>query len=167
MNSGWGIRTLSSKEIRYNPVSYHNGSVWPHDNAMIMAGMSKYGLKEELTTLAESYFNTFPKLPAERPPELYCGFPREYPDGPFSYPTSCRIQSWSVASFFLAIQSIANIGFNGRPTDHFYDTALPKCINSLTINNIYYHDMPDSLGSIEIDRSRGSKIRMLPVSELL
>jgi glycogen debranching enzyme len=151
--SGWGIRTLSAKESRFNPVSYHNGSVWPHDNAIIMAGFAKYGLRKELSSLAGSYFSTLPKLPSERPPELYCGFTKEESDSPLSYPTSCRIQSWSVASIFLVIQSIANLGFDAKPTEYFEKSSLPYSLNKLTINNISSQHTQGSHGRIEIDRS--------------
>lgn len=154
--SGWGIRTLSAKEIRFNPVSYHNGSVWPHDNAIIMAGFAKYGLTKELSSLANSYFSTLPKLPSERPPELYCGFTKEESDSPLSYPTSCRIQSWSVASIFLVIQSIANLGFDAKPTKHFINNSLPYSLKRLTINNISSQRTQGSHGRIEIDRSISS-----------
>ncbi len=113
MFSGWGIRTLGAKEVRYNPVSYHNGSVWPHDNGLILAGFSKYGLKEELSLLAQSYFEALSSLPSERPPELFCGFEKSaVSEGPLSYPTSCRIQAWSIASFFLVIQALASLDLN-------------------------------------------------------
>ena len=114
MFSGWGIRTLGTKEVRYNPVSYHNGSIWPHDNAVILAGFSRYNLERELSILADAYFRTLSFLPSERPPELYCGFEKgSSSEGPLSYPTSCRIQAWSVASIFLAIQAIASMDFDG------------------------------------------------------
>ncbi len=138
MFSGWGIRTLGTREVRYNPVSYHNGSIWPHDNAMILAGFSRYDLGEELSVLAGAYFNTLSFLPSERPPELYCGFEKgSGTEGPLSYPTSCRIQAWSVASLFLAIQSIAAMDFDTSPRhdiNHFAG-EIPS-IGSLKIENI-------------------------------
>ena len=138
MFSGWGIRTLGTKEVRYNPVSYHNGSIWPHDNAIILAGFSRYNLERELSILAEAYFKTLSFLPAERPPELYCGFEKE-PDseGPLSYPTSCRIQAWSVASIFLAIQAIASLDFDAsaRFTVSHYAQRVPS-LRSLQIQDM-------------------------------
>jgi len=166
MFSGWGIRTLSSKEKRYNPVSYHNGSVWPHDNAIIMAGFSKYGLNKELSILAQAYFNTLPNFPAERPPELYCGFSKEDIEGPLSYPTSCRIQSWSVASFFMTVQSIANLWFDGIPTPHFKNAILPSEINKLLINNIPYHYLSSQKGIIEINRIEGKTYRNFLIEDI-
>lgn len=134
--SGWGIRTLGSGEVRYNPASYHNGSVWPHDNAMIMAGLSRYGLDKELAVLSGAYFDSLSMFPAERPPELYCGFPREAAGGLLSYPTSCRIQAWSVASFFLCIQSLARLDFSGEPFPGSLDAHLPSNLESLEISGI-------------------------------
>jgi len=139
MFSGWGVRTLGTGEVRYNPVSYHNGSIWPHDNAMILSGFSRYDMAEELSVLAGAYFNTLSFLPSERPPELYCGFEKGAgTEGPFSYPTSCRIQAWSVASFFLAIQAVAGMNFDTSPKYeiHHFSGRIPS-LGSLRIENIF------------------------------
>ncbi len=138
MFSGWGIRTLGSREIRYNPVSYHNGSVWPHDNAIILAGFSRYNLERELSILADAYFRTLSYLPFQRPPELYCGFDKgPSSEGPLSYPTSCRIQAWSVASVFLAIQAVASMDFDTstRFDINHYAQRIPA-LGSLRIENL-------------------------------
>ena len=107
MFSGFGIRTIGSNEIRYNPVSYHNGSVWPHDNALIIEGLRKYGMVREAKRLTEAFLSTLSMFPGERPPELYCGFPKEgAASTPLPYPTSCRIQAWSVSSVFMVLHSL-------------------------------------------------------------
>ncbi len=111
MFSGFGIRTIGSNEIRYNPVSYHNGSVWPHDNALIIEGLRKYGMVKEARRLADAYLSTISLFPGERPPELYCGFDKENPASiPLPYPTSCRIQAWSVSSVLMVIHSLQSMG---------------------------------------------------------
>ena len=110
MFSGFGIRTVGINEIRYNPVSYHNGSVWPHDNALIIEGLRRYGMKNEAKRLANAYLSTLSSFPGERPPELYCGFAKESTaTTPLPYPTSCRIQAWSVSSVFLVLHSLQSM----------------------------------------------------------
>ena len=110
MFSGFGIRTIGINEIRYNPVSYHNGSVWPHDNALIIEGLRRYGMKNKAKRLANAYLSTLASFPGERPPELYCVFAKESTaTTPLPYPTSCRIQAWSVSSVFLVLHSLQEI----------------------------------------------------------
>ncbi|MGC8528988.1 MAG: glycogen debranching N-terminal domain-containing protein [Leptospirillia bacterium] len=110
MFSGYGIRTIGSNEIRYNPVSYHNGSIWPHDNALIIQGLKRYGLIAEAKQLADAYLSALSLFPGERPPELYCGFSKDNTtSGPLPYPTSCRIQAWSVTSFFMVLQVLQSM----------------------------------------------------------
>ncbi len=104
--SGWGIRTLGRNEVRYNPVSYHNGSIWPHDNGLIMAGLARYGLTHHLKRLSEGYLDGISHFKDFRMPELICGFGRDGDFGPVLYPTSCSPQTWSVASLFLMIKSL-------------------------------------------------------------
>ena len=113
MFSGWGIRTLSNREQRYNPMSYHNGSVWPHDNAMAAWGLAAaertYGAVKIMTGL----FDAAAGLNNESLPELFCGFSREPSLGPVPYPVACHPQAWSAASVFLLIQSILGIEVRG------------------------------------------------------
>jgi len=87
--SGWGVRTLASTEPRYNPMSYHNGSVWPHDNAMIAAGMVRYGYRDEAMRIFRGLFDASTHIDLMRLPELFCGFPRLRSHGPTFYPVAC------------------------------------------------------------------------------
>jgi glycogen debranching enzyme len=97
MFTGWGVRTLSSAMGAYDPVSYHNGSVWPHDNAIVVAGLMRYGFVEEAQRIAEALLQTAGHF-GGRLPELFCGFDRsEYPE-PVPYPTSCSPQAWAAAT---------------------------------------------------------------------
>ncbi len=133
--SGWGIRTLGTREARFNPVSYHNGSVWPHDNAMILWGMSRHGLVRPLERLAGGFFDGLRFFRDQRPPELYCGFVRKEDEGPVAYPTSCSPQAWSVASVFMAIGALAGFRFDmGAFMTGL--SGLPACLDSLSIRNI-------------------------------
>ncbi|MGC8500223.1 MAG: glycogen debranching N-terminal domain-containing protein [Leptospirillia bacterium] len=115
MFSGFGIRTIGSDEPRYNPVSYHNGSIWPHDNAIILEGFSRYGFSKEASLLARGYFSALSAFPGERAPELYCGFSRNKEDSaPLPYPTSCRIQAWSVSSIFMVFHAMGTLSERKR-----------------------------------------------------
>jgi glycogen debranching enzyme len=97
-HSGWGIRTLAVTEARYNPMSYHNGSVWPHDNALIGLGLARYGLCGEAARVLEGLAAAAGRLDLKRLPELFCGFPRRGGQGPTAYPVACAPQAWAAAA---------------------------------------------------------------------
>ncbi|HZA94480.1 MAG TPA: glycogen debranching N-terminal domain-containing protein, partial [Gemmatimonadales bacterium] len=104
LDSGWGVRTLAASMSTYNPMSYHNGSVWPHDNSLIAAGLGRYGEIEGLERIASALFTAAEHLPDHRLPELYCGFPRNEDaaaDGPIQYPVSCSPQAWAAGATSL------------------------------------------------------------------
>jgi glycogen debranching enzyme len=107
--SGWGIRTLSSTEIRFNPMSYHNGSVWPHDTAIIAAGMANYGFNNQAIELMSGLFFASLYVDLQRLPELFCGFPARRGEGPTSYPVACSPQAWAVTAVYLLLQSCLKI----------------------------------------------------------
>ena len=107
---GWGIRTIASGEARYNPMSYHNGSVWPHDNALIAAGFARYGRREETARLFESLFAASTYVDCARLPELICGFPRQRSRGPTFYPVACSPQAWAAATPLYLLQSCLGPG---------------------------------------------------------
>jgi len=106
--TGWGIRTLSKKMSRYNPYSYHNGTVWPHDNSLILLGLMNYGFKTEAVKLASSLLEAVEKLPNRRLPELFCGLSRkESDDNVVVYPTSCSPQLWSLGTIFTIYEILS------------------------------------------------------------
>jgi len=107
--SGWGIRTMSKKEKAYNPMSYHNGSIWPHDNAIIASGMRRYGCLHELKKLASGLFEASSFFSYNRWPELFCGFTRRGLTGPVRYPIACDPQAWAVGSLFSFLQSLLGL----------------------------------------------------------
>jgi glycogen debranching enzyme len=113
MFSGWGVRTLSSSERRYNPMSYHNGSVWPHDNAMAAWGLAAAGRNDGAVKIMTGLFDAAAGLNNESLPELFCGFSREPSLGPVPYPVACHPQAWSAASVFLLLQAILGIEVRG------------------------------------------------------
>ncbi|MGB7761706.1 MAG: amylo-alpha-1,6-glucosidase, partial [Bryobacteraceae bacterium] len=110
--SGWGIRTVGAEEARYNPMGYHIGSVWPHDNALIASGMARYGMASEVSRLFTGLFDAAMYFDLHRIPELFCGFPREEGQGPILYPVACAPQSWSAAAVFLMFQACLGLRVN-------------------------------------------------------
>jgi glycogen debranching enzyme len=105
MFSGWGIRTVGITEPRYNPMGYHVGSVWPHDNALIAFGMARYGMASEAARVFVGLFDAAMYFDLHRIPELFCGFPRDEGQGPILYPVACAPQAWSAAAVFLMFQA--------------------------------------------------------------
>jgi glycogen debranching enzyme len=111
MFSGWGIRTLSSATQGYNPMSYHNGSVWPHDNSLIAVGMRRYGYREEPEVIARSVLEASMRFSDDRIPELYCGFQRDrrFNSSPGEYLVSCSPQAWGAGSLFSFLQTLTGV----------------------------------------------------------
>jgi glycogen debranching enzyme len=103
--SGWGIRTVADGQARYNPMSYHNGSIWPHDNALIAAGMARYGHTLAALRVFNGLFDASLHFSQHRLPELFCGFPRRESEGPTLYPVACSPQAWAAAGVFALLQA--------------------------------------------------------------
>ncbi|HDD35787.1 MAG TPA: amylo-alpha-1,6-glucosidase, partial [Candidatus Desulfofervidus auxilii] len=137
--SGWGIRTVSSLEQSYNPLSYHNGSVWPHDNAIIAFGLSRYGFKEGVLKVIEGLFEASTFFGLHRLPELFCGFSRRSDEGPTHYPVACNPQAWSAATVFLLLQACLGIVFKEKKL-YFYRPILPKFLEEIYIKNLRVGD---------------------------
>jgi glycogen debranching enzyme len=110
--SGWGVRTIATQAKRYNPMSYHNGSVWPHDNALIGLGFGRYGLRREAARLLGGLVEAATYIDLRRLPELFCGFPRRRGQGPTFYPVACVPQAWSAAAMLALVQASLGIGFD-------------------------------------------------------
>lgn len=107
--TGWGLRTLSTRERRYNPASYHNGSVWPHDNAVIGLGLSRYGHSQEALALTTALFDAASHMHLRRLPELFCGFERKRGKAPTLYPVACAPQAWAAVAPFALLQACLGI----------------------------------------------------------
>jgi len=137
MLCGWGIRTLSSYEPSFNPMSYHNGSVWPHDNAIIAAGMARYGFHKEAAEVMHQVVDAGIRFKMYRLPELYCGFARDrrYYSVPAEYPVSCSPQAWAAGSILHFCQIMLGLspGENGSLD---VDPYLPENINSVTVSGL-------------------------------
>jgi glycogen debranching enzyme len=110
--SGWGIRTVARGEARYNPMSYHNGSIWPHDNALIALGLARYDHKQGIETLFNGLFNAATYMEYRRLPELFCGFQRQRGQGPTLYPVACSPQAWASATPFTLLEASLGLQFD-------------------------------------------------------
>lgn len=137
MFSGWGIRTLATSEARYNPMSYHNGSVWPHDNAMIAVGMAAYGYKEGAMKILTGLFDASLFLDLHRMPELFCGFSRRPGESPTRYPTACAPQAWAAGAGFQALQACLGLQIDGtRSLVQFVHPVLPPFLERVELRNL-------------------------------
>lgn len=135
--SGWGIRTLPAGQPRYNPMSYHNGSVWPHDNALIAIGMSRYGLKAEASRVFSAIFEAGRHQDMSRLPELFCGFNRRPHRGPTPYPVACAPQAWSAASIFGLLGACLGLGLDHEQDEiQFHEPAMPDFLDEIVIRNL-------------------------------
>jgi glycogen debranching enzyme len=144
--SGWGIRTVATSEIRYNPMSYHNGSIWPHDNALIGYGMGRYGLNAAAVRVLEAMFDLSQFVELHRMPELFCGFERRGGEGPTLYPVACSPQTWSAGSVFLLLQACLGLSISAKAqTIQLRNPMLPRVIGQLTIGDLRIGDASVSL----------------------
>ncbi|HLG88227.1 MAG TPA: amylo-alpha-1,6-glucosidase [Alphaproteobacteria bacterium] len=135
--SGWGIRTVAANQERYSPLSYHNGSIWPHDNAVIAMGMGRYGLKQPLVQVMTALFEASMFSHLRRLPELFCGFDRRPGSGPTAYPVACSPQAWSSAAVFGALGAMLGISFDvPKRRILFTKPTLPSWIEECRITNL-------------------------------
>ncbi len=139
--SGWGIRTLARGEARYNPLSYHNGSIWPHDNSLIAAGFGHYALREPVLCILEDFFLCSRYLDLHRLPELFCGLTRRPGEGPTLYPVACSPQAWAAGSIFLFLQAATGLTIDAEANAiSFYQPRLPPSLHELELRNITIGD---------------------------
>jgi glycogen debranching enzyme len=135
--SGWGIRTVAASEIRYNPMSYHNGSVWPHDNAMIALGFARYGLTEHTLMLLSGMFHAAAYMDLRRLPELFCGFRRVPGKGPTFYPVACSPQAWASAAPLAMLQACLGLTFDPALEEvRFRHPRLPDFLDMVTVRKL-------------------------------
>jgi glycogen debranching enzyme len=139
--SNWGIRTIAEGEARYNPMSYHNGSIWPHDNALIAMGFARYGLVEPLLRLTTSLFDAAMILELHRLPELFCGFERRPGEGPTGYPVACIPQAWASGTAFALLGALLGISFNHHQRQiRLTRPVLPAFLDGIEIRNLRLGD---------------------------
>ncbi len=135
--SGWGIRTLSQEERRYNPMSYHNGSVWPHDNAIIALGFARNGYPLPIQRVFKAIFEAATYMDINRLPELYCGFQRHRGRGPTLYPVACAPQAWAAATPFALLQASLGLSFNpARNEIRLINPRLPSFLDEVILRQL-------------------------------
>jgi glycogen debranching enzyme len=141
MFSGWGVRTLGSGQARYNPMSYHNGSIWPHDNAMLCAGLARYGHADAALALLSAAYDSSLHFEDARLPELFCGFQRRGGEGPTRYPVACSPQAWASAAVFGMLGGCLGIQFDaGAREVQLRGARLPECVEWLRIEGLALGD---------------------------
>ena len=143
--SGWGIRTIGLSEARYNPMSYHNGSVWPHDNALIAMGFARYGLGREAGRVFAALFDASIYMDLRRLPELFCGFVRRRGHGPTAYPVACSPQAWASTAPLSLLRTCLGLGFDPTTRSVVFDRpVLPDFLDEVVLRRL-------SLGDAEVD----------------
>lgn len=143
--SGWGVRTIAGGQKRYNPMSYHNGSVWPHDNALIAFGAANAREKALALGILAGLLDLSIFADLHRLPELICGFPRRPGKGPTLYPVACSPQAWAAGAVFLALQSCLGLSIKAKESRiYLRHMALPECLPAVRIRNL-------KLGSASVD----------------
>ncbi|SFK39318.1 amylo-alpha-1,6-glucosidase [Methylocapsa palsarum] len=135
--SGWGVRTVARGEARYNPISYHNGSIWPHDNAIIALGFARYGLAQEANRLFTAMFEAARHQELRRLPELFCGFIRRPHRGPTAYPVACAPQAWAAATPFAFLAACLNMELRDETNAvRFNDPVMPDFLDYVEIRRL-------------------------------
>jgi glycogen debranching enzyme len=143
--SGWGIRTVAKGEVRFNPMSYHNGSVWPHDNALIALGLARYECKRSIETLFTGLFSTATYMDHRRLPELFCGFQRQRGHGPTLYPVACAPQAWASATPFTLLEASLGLEFDPFKGEiRLRNPRLPEFLDEVILRDL-------RLGSSSVD----------------
>lgn len=153
MRSGWGLRTLSSNAVRFNPMSYHNGSVWPHDVALCAAGMARYGERDGAALLTNEMFECASQV-GMRLPELFCGFERVRGEAPVSYPVACLPQAWAAGSVFMLLQGCLGVEIDaveGRIV--VSQPVLPEGIDTLVLRELH---LPQGTMDLSLQRRGGT-----------
>jgi glycogen debranching enzyme len=142
---GWGVRTVAAGMARYNPMSYHNGSVWPHDNAIVAAGLARYGFMTEALRVLSATFDLSQAVDLYRLPELICGFHRRSGDSPTLYPVACAPQTWSAGAVYLMLQACLGVRADALAKRvSFSHAVLPEEVDWIRILNL-------SIGSASVD----------------
>jgi glycogen debranching enzyme len=157
--SGWGLRTLSSRERRYNPMSYHNGSVWPHDTAIAAAGLRRYGLNDPFLTMTTALFEAVLEWGDLRMPELFCGFDRKPGYGPTRYPAACSPQAWSSGAVFHLLGTLLGLRPDAAANRlTLRDPLLPEWLEWLEVRGLPVRD-----SRIDVRLSRGKRYAAVEV----
>jgi glycogen debranching enzyme len=167
-NNGWGIRTLAAGEANFNPMSYHNGSVWPHDTALCVAGMARYGERDAAVRLLNQMFEAAGNFGMQLP-ELFCGFRHTPSEPPVHYPVACLPQAWAAGAPFMMLQACLGVHVDGwARTVTVERPHLPLHVNKLAVRGITVGDRKitlrfERLGGHVVVSSNASEHRDVPV----
>jgi len=164
MFSGWGVRTLAAGQPRYNPMSYHDGSIWPHDNAITALGLARAGFHDHASRVMGGLFEASRQFDLARLPELFCGFSRRPGEGPTHYPVACSPQAWASGAVFMLLQACIGLEVDAPDrTLRFHHARLPVFLDHLRIENLAVGDasvdlllggQPQGM-SVDVIRRRG------------
>jgi len=162
--SGWGIRTVASGQRRYNPMSYHNGSVWPHDNSLVALGMARAGCMGESARVLDAMLDCSDAVAVRRLPELFCGFHRREGEGPTLYPVACAPQAWASGAAFMLVQAVLGLSIDAaRREIRLTSPTLPESLPFVRLENLRVADAqvdltvertPDG-ARVRVDRQEG------------
>jgi glycogen debranching enzyme len=153
---GWGVRTIASTEARYNPMSYHNGSVWPHDNALLASGFARYGYRREAARIFEGLFAASTYIDLRRLPELFCGFAQKRAQGPTFYPVACTPQAWASVAPLALLQSCLGLGFDPDSRQiTFNQPFLPDFLNEVVLRRLH---VGSGCADVALRRSRSQVV---------
>src|SRR5205823_6583464 len=136
--SGWGIRTLSDRAVNYDPCSYHNGSVWPFDSTLAVAGLRQYGFAAEAERVARAVIEASIEFPLRRPPELFCGDQRAPGETPKEYWNTCTPQLWSAAAMFTCVSSILGLEADDRGKVLHLAPTPTAMWNRIEVNGLHF-----------------------------
>jgi glycogen debranching enzyme len=135
--AGWGVRTVAAGEARYNPMSYHNGSIWPHDNAIIAAGLARYGFTAAAGRIMSATFDLSQAVDSHRMPELLCGFHRRRGEYPTLYPVACAPQAWAAGAVYLLLEACLGLRIDaGAHRLSLHRSVLPESIDWIRLSNL-------------------------------
>ena len=160
--TGWGIRTVSARERRFNPTSYHNGSIWPHDNALIALGLARYGHSDQAARLTATLFDAAAHMDLRRLPELFCGMRRRRDKGPILYPVACSPQAWAAAAPFAMLQ--ACLGLEVDATQRVARLRYPRLPESLHTLDVRGMPIGDARVDLLLRRHGRRRLREHPQS---
>jgi glycogen debranching enzyme len=170
--SGWGVRTLARGEARYNPMAYHNGSIWPHDNALIGAGLANYGFRHEALRILLGLFESTLSFETSRLPELFCGFPRMPGAGPTVYPVACSPQAWASGAPLMLLKACLGLTIDApNRRVQFSHPVLPSFLQELSIQklrvgdstvDLSVHRYPEDVG-INVLRRSGPMVEVVNI----
>lgn len=139
--NGFGIRTVAAGQARYNPMAYHNGSIWPHDTALVTAGLARYGHTDAAVKLLNAMFDASLNFDQHRLPELFCGFPRREGEGPTLYPVACSPQAWAAAAVFAMLQACLGLEIDAvERTVSLTRPRLPDAVEWLEVRDLRVGD---------------------------